>query len=329
MEAYQLLEQEFGAWAKVENVVAVSSGSAALHVGLETLRLPPGSQVLCPDLTMVACPRAITMAGLVPVFVDCGDDLLMDLDNLDEACSDAERPAAILAVHIYGRAMPMSALAMLARKYNLAVVEDIAEAHGLRPHPDTDAAAWSFYRNKCIAGEEGGAVAFRDPSHAALARELRSLGFTDAHDFMHTPRGHNYRLANALASLVLASLAKVDANIFLRRQIEATCNYYCPSEWQMPPRDAVWIYDLRVPGMKGPQQDRIVRALNAAGIAARHCFKPMREQQEWKGVRECRGCSTGKVEVLSREVIYLPLSLDMTEAKVQLAFDVIRREIEK
>mgnify|MGYP000263818837 CR=1 FL=1 len=100
-------------------------------------------------------------------------------------------------------------------------MEDRAEAHGV-DFGDyiPDAACWSFYRNKIVAGEEGGAIAFKNPRHASVAKSLRSLGFTTSHDFYHVPRGHNYRLANCLAQLVLSSLANVDANLAKRRQLE-------------------------------------------------------------------------------------------------------------
>lgn len=319
-EPYQRLEVEFGRWARVSNVVGCSSGTAALHLALEALRLPPGSEVIVPTYTMIACARAVTLAGLVPVFVDCGDDLLLDPALLARALSHETR--AIMAVHVYGRRCDMDAIAELAGTAGLAVVEDLAEAHGVAPHPATDAACWSFFRNKIVAGEEGGAVAFRDAHHAHLARQLRCLGFTDAHDYQHTPRGHNYRLSNAHARLVLESLAVADANVFRRRQVEAAYERWCPREWRMPGRDAVWVYDVRVPGMTRPQQDSAVAALKSAGVQARHGFKPMSEQEEY---RECRKIGGENAAQLSREVLYLPVVPgSTTEAMARHAFSVLR-----
>jgi perosamine synthetase len=319
VEAYQELEQRFGEWAGVRNVVGCNSGTAALHLALEALKLPSGSEVVVPDFTMVACARAVTLAGLVPVFVDCGDDLLIRPDLIREAITP--RAGAIMAVHVYGRRCDMAAIHRGNAHY---VVEDLAEAHGVSPHPETDAACFSFYRNKIIAGEEGGAVAFREPEKATLARSLRSLGFTDAHDFTHIPRAHNYRLANSLASLILASLSNVEANIARRREIEGWYDAACPAEWRMPRRDAVWCYDLRIPGLTAERQTRIVRALQAAGIAARHGFKPMFSQEEYKG---CRYVGAGNSVRLSREVLYLPLLPDVTREQAARAFAVVRENL--
>jgi perosamine synthetase len=149
-QPFELLEDEVADWAGYPrgHVVSCSSGTAALHIALEALQLPQGATVIMPDLTMVACARAVHLAGLVPQFVDCKDDLNMDVRQIDS--TQLRSTAAFMAVHLYGRC----AFKMFGFN-NLRVVEDMAEAHGVRPHAETDAACWSFYRNKIVAGEEG------------------------------------------------------------------------------------------------------------------------------------------------------------------------------
>lgn len=320
MEQYQRLEEDFARWARVKNVVGCNSGTAALHLALESLCLPADSRVICPDLTMVACPRAITLAGLTPVFVDCGEDLLMNPTLVDKAASDYDC-RAIMAVHIYGRRCDMAALNMLATKYDLLTVEDLAEAHSVAPHPNTDAAAWSFYRNKIVCGEEGGAVAFRSPQVAALAQQLRSLGFTDRHDFLHVPRGHNYRLSNAHASLILQSLERVEDNLRARRQIEQWYDAACPPEWRMPVRCVPWVYDLRVRGLTRERQDEVVERLNAEGIAARRSFLPMSMQDEYKHERVI---SRGIAHRMAAEVFYLPCQPGITQERVIWTMELLK-----
>lgn len=332
MEQYQVLEQEFRRWVygddpKAPDVVCCGSGTAAIHLALEALQLPLGSEVITSDFNMIAVPRAITLAGLTPVFVDCCSDLLIDELLVDRAVISSGGDyrtkdwdcKALVAVHIYGRRCRMDNLHDLAERFGLNVVEDLAEAHGVRPHPSTDAACWSFFRNKIIscADGEGGAVAFRNPAHAARDRQLRCLGFTEAHDFTHIPRGHNYRLSNVHASLILDSLRQADVNLSKRRQVERWYDDACPAEWRMPARDAVWVYDLRIPGMSQGEQDRLVKTLNAEGIAARHAFKPMSEQEEYKTGVGSRGSQNSNAYRLSREVIYLPVSPAMDESECQ------------
>ena len=347
MEPFQELEKTFGEWVGwyPENTVVCSSGTAALHLALEGLRLPAGAEVIVPDLTMIACARAVTMAGLVPVFVDCRDDLLIDPDRIDEVCSRAGpgrqrggNIVAIMPVHIYGRQCDMGAITDLADKYDLFVIEDLAEAHGVEPHEKSDTACWSFYRNKIVAGEEGGAVIFRYPEAAALARQLRCLGFTDAHDFTHVPRGHNYRLANCLAEKVLSNFVErnpneyvVDWNWARRWQIIQWCDDACPLEWKMPKRDAPWVYDMRIRGLLKGGLDELVSELHREGIVARHGFKPCSDQAEYRsgwGAWKIGGEGDSCARRASREVFYLPISPGITtEKNVKRAFQTIHRAL--
>lgn len=341
MESFERLETELQEWSGMPHVVVCSSGTAALHLSLEVLDLPPGSEVIVPDMTMVACARAVRLAGLEPVLVDCDNLLLMDGKHAETAMGFVPRPGgtdvnptkvkAIMPVHIYGRRCDFDGLLGMRIQHTggslgdpnyVYVVEDLAEAHGVTPWRHTDAACWSFYKNKLVRGDEGGAIGFRDPALAAKARQLRCLGFTDRHDFQHIPRGHNYRLANVLADKVLDSLSMFAANVWLRRLIEAEYESRCPEAWRMPPREVPWIYDLRIPGMDEVTQDRVIEALHSAGIGARHCFRPMSEQEEFKG---CRLVGNGNAARLSKTIIYLPLTPGLvTEGQVEQAFEVIK-----
>lgn len=335
MQPFERLEHE---WARFNDLdpagmVACSSGTAALHLALEAFQLPSYSEVIVPDFTMVACPRAVAMAGLRPVFVDCDDRLCLRTYDVQDTCDTVSgiRPKAVMPVHVYGRRCDMEGVFDWAEHYDLRVVEDLAEAHGVRPHDKTDAACWSHYKNKQVAGEEGGTVWFRDPAHAKLARQLRSLGFTDAHDYNHVPRGHNYRMSNAHAELILRNWNTplfpngdpvIEIVFDMRRAIESWYDEFCPAEWRQPPREAVWVYDLRVSGMTSETQDRVVRTLREAGIQARHGFKPMHAQTEFK---DCRRVGGENAERASREVIYLPVAPgSTTRADAERAFALIR-----
>lgn len=326
MESHQRLEVEFAKWTGTQNVVACSSGTAALHLALESLRLPLGSEVLVPDYTMVACARAVVLAGLTPVFVDCEQyRFLLDNDLLPKAFTPKTK--AVMAVHVFGRQCEMNQLHKIAAGAGLAVVEDLAEAHGVAPHTQTDAACWSFYRNKIVAGEEGGAVSFREPKRAEYARCLRSVGFTPAHDYNHIPRGHNYRLANCLAEKILYSLSRGDEYVKARREIQHVYDEACPVGWRRPLRDVVWVYDIRIPGMTLEAQKRIVKALQESGVAARYGFKPMSWQPEFV---KCRYVADFRYsERLASQVIYLPCDpLTFEGEKVGGMFDVILKALE-
>lgn len=330
MEAYQQLEVEFRPWTgELSNVVACSSGTSALHLALEAMRLPLGSQVIVPNYTMVAVARAVTLAGHSPVFVDVDyDRLLIDPSQVRKALASCPDAKAIMAVHTFGRQCPMEELHQIAEERELAIIEDCAEAHGVLPHPKSAAACWSFYKNKIIAGEEGGAVAFRDPEHARLARELRCIGFKPEHDYNHHPRGHNYRLANSLAELILKSIHRAQEKSLvpssgcallagrswteMRSYIVDYFNAICPTKWVTPPREAEWVYDVRIPGMTIETQRKVVICLLEKQIPVRYGFKPMSWQEEYK---YHINFGTWVSDKAASEVIYIPIEPGKFEKK--------------
>ena len=309
MEAYELLEKKFASEIGCENTVAVSSGTAALHLAFEVLRwshnLDRQSRVAVPDYTMVACPRAVTMAGLQPYFYDCGGDLNMVLPKHADV-------NAIMAVHIYGkRCEDVSEWV----KTDIPVIEDMAELHCYSPNPYSFAACWSFYKNKVIHGEEGGMISFRHPQHAKRARMLRSLGFTDKHDYSHVPRGVNARMSNTHAELVLKSLTKLDDNLDRRWKLYRAYNVAGLRDYLLTNLTSPWVYPLLVPGMTYEQQTEIVNVLNDKGVAARHGFKPMSSQTEYNWPR--LAAANKNAYELAPQVMYLPLTETLTEAEVK------------
>ncbi len=332
MQPYETLEHSWANFNKVmpSNMVACSSGTAALHLALESLKLTHKSQIVIPDYTMIACPRAASLARLHPVLLGCTPSLLMDLDALDDALcnctnySSRHSASAIMVVHVYGRVVNMAEVHALAAKYGVKVIEDMAEAHGTKPHPKTHAVCWSFYKNKIVAGEEGGAVYFKEEEQANLARELRCIGFTKDHNYLHTPRGHNYRLANLLATPILESIEDYHTNLAERRYLEAAYDYRCPEHYQMPPRDCPWVYDVKLPITNPLLQSRIVQRLNYLGIAARYGFKPMRDQEEYKGSPYFGNHLSKRY---ATQMIYLPLTPgQVTDHQIDQTFKVLREE---
>lgn len=323
MSIYQMLEEDLARWIGVRDVAVCSSGTAALHLALESFQFPNRRKdievILC-DYNMVACALAIEMADMVPVCVDCNHDLLINPVLIEDAIT--ERTSFIMAVHTYGRVCDMDAIHSVARERGLCVIEDMAEAHGIAPDPRTHAACWSFYRNKVVHGEEGGCVTFKEGghNHYTTVRQLRNMGFNEPHDYSHIPRGHNYRMSNAHAALVLDSLRSVDCELLKRRRREDWLNDHCPDHWYMPYRVSPWVYDLRIPGMTDDLQTGIICDLRANGIEARHGFKPITTQKQFRMNKRVGGDEARRA---SREVIYLPLDESMTQERAKTAFDII------
>ena len=294
MQSHELLEVALARWLGTtpRQIVACSSGTAALHLAVEGLRDRIHEPIVVPDYTMISCARAVTLGDKKCRFVGCDENLLMDLSDVSDVDS-------VMLVHIYGRQVdnPLASVQ----------IEDMAELHGVKPYPNSDAACWSFYRNKIVHGEEGGAVWFADPKRADLARSLRSVGFTLEHDYTHIPRGCNYRLASSLARQILVSLREFMTNYLHRRQAENVYNEHL-CEWSLGKRKSPWVYDLRVSGMTRQQQKEIVARLNKLGVAARMGFVPMTMQPEY------RDTTTQETIRAWDEVFYLPLDITCDQA---------------
>lgn len=325
MEAYELLEQKFGEWAGVENTVGCASGTAALQLAVTALGLPKGSLILIPDFCMIAVPRAVTMAGMRVVTVDI-DAITLNIDheNLPEYpnCYNAATKGvdAIIVVHTYGRAVN-TLVHDWANLHGIPVIEDLAEAHGVKPDPRSFAYCWSFYKNKIIHGEEGGMVAFREAEPAKRARSLRSLGFTEAHDFWHIPRGFNARLSNAHANLILGSVDRADYNLARRAEVADMYDELVPKHWRRTKRDVNWVYDLQIPPSifyRGLAKE-IVRDFNEIGIGARQAFKSTVGQEEYRN-----GSMRPQSDYAADSVFYLPITPSLSPEEVRRTVNYLR-----
>lgn len=301
-EAYEQLEDAFAEkYDTHKGAVACSSGSSALLLALQALRLPPGSEVIVPTFTMVACARAVRLAGLIPVFVDSDNDGLMDWRQVKHAISGDT--SAIMPVHIYGQQYPIGALGDVIYNKGIAIVEDLAEAHGIPPSWESAAVCWSFYKNKIVASEEGGMVSFKNGKHAELARQLRNHGFTPAHDFKHVPGGWNHRLANCLAVKALESFKQLRNSLSHRGHRWFITQKFLPG-W-FPPK-VHWVYVV-----KG--DPKLVKDLNSYGIQARHLFYPLHLQEEFK---DYRYFGSDVALGLYNTHFYVPLNLSLAELEM-------------
>ena len=305
-EPYRKLEIEWAEFNGVppEHCAVCSSGTAALHLAFECLRLPLGSGVIVPDYTMISCARAVSLAGLTVQVCDVSEDnALIDPKSLEESIK--EHTKAVLLVHLYGRRVPDSVYEV-ARKHKLRIVEDCAQFHGAPLSGKADAYCWSFYKNKIVSGEEGGAVIFANSDHARLARSLRTVGMEfDGHGiptYWHVPRGHNYRLSNVHAELILRSLQRVRVELNRRAHVAAKI----AEEYELPllsqHREVTWVADF----VLSDCAEALSRfeSLRRSGWRVRPGYVPISRQWEYAGRR------TGRIaDSLARRMLYVDLSV--------------------
>ncbi|MEV4531817.1 DegT/DnrJ/EryC1/StrS family aminotransferase [Streptosporangium sp. NPDC049304] len=307
-------EEEFAQYNGVSYGVACSSGTTALTLALRALGIGPGDEVLVPEFTMVATAWAVTYTGAVPVFVDCGDDLNIDVSLIESRITP--RTKVIMPVHVYGRRCDMDAIMKLAHEYNLRVVEDSAEAHGVRPVGDI--ACFSLFANKIISAGEGGVCVTNSEHLAQQMAHLRSMAFSKEHDFIHKKLAYNFRMTNMQAAVALAQLEQIDEILAIRKRIE---NHYdsglegIEGLTLMPPRDVLWMYDIRA-----ERRQELREFLTDAGIETRLFFQPMSRQPmyfnpDWPTLNAARFAADG---------LYLPTDPGLSEADQDFVIEKVR-----
>jgi perosamine synthetase len=220
-------ERELAAWLGVEDAVAVSSGTAALHLGVRQLGWGPGDEVLTSPFSFVASANCLLYEGAVPVFCDV-DPVTLNLDPDAAAAAVSERSAGILPVHIFGYPAAMGELEALAGARGLGVLEDACEAlgavdsEGRRVGARGNLATFAFYANKQMTTGEGGMVVPPDAETAARLRSERNQGrAVDMGWLDHDRLGFNYRLSDLAAALGVAQVEKLDQLLSRRAAVAA------------------------------------------------------------------------------------------------------------
>lgn len=298
-------EAAMAAYVGVPHAVAVSSGTAGLHVALLALGIGPGDEVIVPSFTFIAVANAVRSVGARPVFAEI-DEASLNLDAASVEAAVTARTRALIAVHTFGRPAEMAALLEIARRHGLKVIEDACEAPGAemdggRAGSFGDAAVFGFYPNKQMTTGEGGMVVTRDEKAARRMRALRNHGRYEMggeHSwFDHAELGYNYRLSEMQCALGLAQLGRME-EILARRAAVARRygellageeNVLTPAPDAEGRRTSWFVYVVRL-AERFSQADRdgVMRTLAAAGIATGRYFAPIHRQPayaEWAGAK--------------------------------------------
>jgi perosamine synthetase len=286
----EAFESELAAYHGVEHAVAVSSGTAALHLALLTMGIGEGDEVIVPSFAFVAVAGAVHQVGARPVFAEI-DPLTLNLDSTAVERAITPRTRAIVVVHTFGVPAEMDALGELTQRHGLALIEDACEAIGARFDGRKvgsfgDLAVLGFYPNKQMTTGEGGAVLARDPGHAARLRQLSNQGRDASTDWLdQIEPGYNYRLSELACALGRVQLRRLDAILALRRQAAERYDALL-QEFERPPlalarREMSWfVYVVRLP--EGVDRDAVREQLAGQGIATGRYFAPIHLQPAWR-----------------------------------------------
>jgi dTDP-4-amino-4,6-dideoxygalactose transaminase len=295
-------ERELAERVGVAQGVALSSGTAALHLALLLAGIEPGDEVLVPSFTFIATAAAVAYLGARPVFVDCSADS-WNLDPglveevLTERAAAGRLPSAVITVDLYGETADYAALESLCRTFDVPLVEDSAEALGAsyrgRPAGSFGVAGiFSFNGNKIITTSGGGMLVTESPELAQRARHLATQAREPFPHYEHATVGYNYRLSNLLAALGRAQLRGLDSRIEHRRLIDATYTEGLadlPGVSPMPRNRAgtsnYWLTCVLIdPDAFGVDRERVRLALEDADIESRPTWKPLHLQPVFSGI---------------------------------------------
>jgi dTDP-4-amino-4,6-dideoxygalactose transaminase len=287
--------------AGVEHAVALSSGTAAIHLALLLAGVGPGDEVLVPSFTFIATAAPVVHLGARPVFIDSSptswnlDASLVESELMARADSGT-LPAAVITVDLYGETADYTALVELCRRFEVPLIEDAAEAlgseHSGRPAGSFGSAGiLSFNGNKIITTSGGGMLTTSSASWAERARYLATHAREPLVHYEHKEVGFNYRLSNLLAALGRAQLRGLDSRIERRRQIAQ--NYSDALEdlpgISMMPRTPegssnYWLTCVLIdPALFGATRDEVRITLEAEDIESRPTWKPLHMQPVFAG----------------------------------------------
>ena len=323
----RLFEQEFAEFCEASSCVGVGNGTDALYLTLRALGIGRGDEVITVAHTFIATAEAVSMTGALPVFVEINcDTLLMDPAAIEPAIT--ERTRAIVPVHLYGQSCDMDAILDTARRYDLKVVEDAAQAHGARWRDQrvgsmADAATFSFYPGKNLgAFGDAGAVVSQDDDLIERVRMLANHGRFEK--YTHKIEGVNSRLDGLQAAVLRVKLRHLeDWNQRRREHADFYIEYLTNSDLrpQIVHQNATPVWHLFV--VRTTDRESLQDKLEEAGIATGiHYPVPLHLQPAY----EHRAMAVGTLpttEKISAEVLSLPMYPELTTTQLEKIVEVI------
>jgi len=314
-------EKTFAEFCEVKHAASVMNGTVALHLALLALGIEPGDEVIIPTFTYVATANCVAYVGATPIFVDSEPQTWnIDPEKIEQAITPSTK--AIIVVHIYGHPADMNAIMDIARRYNLFVIEDAAEAHGAQVNGKTvgsfgNISTFSFFGNKIISTGEGGMVVTNDSVLYQKVCQLKGQGVDPNRQYWFPIMGYNYRMTNIQAAIGLAQMEKVDWHLAQRRRVATSYKKYLGEydSLRLQPElpgyvNSYWMNCILL-DESVLQRDMVIRQLGEYGIETRPFFHPMHFLPMYKHL--CIGRNFPIADQVSAQGINLPSSANLTE----------------
>jgi perosamine synthetase len=334
-------ETTFTPLTGVEHAVAVSSGTAGLHLAMLALGIGTGDEVIVPSFTFIAAANAIRYVGATPVFVDI-DGLTLNLSPAAVERAIGPRTRAIVAVHTFGVPADMHALVELARRHQLALIEDACEALGATIDSQPigsfgHVAVFAFYPNKQITTGEGGMIVTRDPDLAAHMRSLRNQGRASTDSWLqHTEVGYNYRLSEIACTLGIGQMRRLPSILDRREEIARIYRQHLSAEDgltlpidEMPGYRISWfVYVVRLSdAFPAPHRERVIRQLEQSGIGCARYFAPIHLQPAYADISASANLSI--TETVASRTIALPFFNRINDSQIATVCEALKLAIKR
>ena len=339
-EFIKQFEEKFASYIGMKYGIAVNNGTNALILALRVLDLPVESEVIIPTFTIISCALACIYNNFKPVLVDCEVDTWnMNVSQIEKKITNKTK--AIMVVHIYGHPVEMNPVIKIAKKYNLYIIEDAAEAIGAEYKGRQcgsfgDVSCFSFYANKTITTGEGGMVLTDNDKLAEKLKRLRNLGFVPQRRFYHEELGYNFRMTNIQAAIGLAQLERIEEHINIKRRIgklytELLKDISClqlpiEKEWV---KNIYWTYGIVLDEKTEMDAEELGKELLEKGIQTRPFFLGMHEQPIFHKMGLFKDESYLVAERIARQGLYLPSGLTLTGEQIEEVCRVVQGALYK
>jgi pyridoxal phosphate-dependent aminotransferase EpsN len=335
----EAFEREFAEKVEMDHAVALSSGTAAIHLALQLLGVGKGDEVFVSSFTFVATANAITYVGGVPVFID-SDSTTWNMspellaDELARRAKKGRLPKAVVTVDLYGQCCDYDAIEEICDKYKIPIIEDAAEALGAK-YKNRPAGTFgkisifSFNGNKIITTSGGGMLVTDREDWAKQARFLATQARDPAPHYQHSTIGYNYRMSNLLAAVGRGQLSVLDERVAARRaNFDSYKQHFghLPGIDFMPEPDGYfstrWLTCLTIdPDEFGASREDIRLALEKENIESRPLWKPMHLQPVF---RKYAAITNGVSEFLFESGLCLPSGSELRNEDRQRILEIIK-----
>lgn len=330
-------EVEFAKKIGAKHAVALSSGTAAVHLALKSAGVGAGDIVFCQSLTFSATANPIIYLNAIPVFLDSDEQTWnMDPDQLEKAFKEYEKrgklPKAVTVVHLYGLAADMDPILSLCRKYDVPVVEDAAESLGTLYKGKSagtlgDYGVYSFNGNKIITTSAGGMLVSNDEKRIDKVKFWATQSRDPARHYQHSELGYNYRMSNIAAGIGRGQLKVLDQRVskkryifeFYKKELSGLggIRFMPINDWNEP---NCWLSCMLLEGSKNPVS--VMEALERENIESRPVWKPMHMQPFFM---KYDFVGSGMSELIFERGICLPSDTKMTDEDLTRICAAVKR----